>query len=121
MARETDGEVLRVVRSRYWRAAEASIIIAAWRASGQPVAEFCRRYGIDCKRLGRWAAKLKSASSPVRFHPVRVVGRSLDEGGASISAPGIELVLRDGLSVRISDSFTDDTLRRVLSIVEERD
>lgn len=48
-------------------------MLAAWRQSGQSVADFADSHGLQIVRLQRWQARLKDeAQSPVRFAPVTV-------------------------------------------------
>lgn len=102
----------RAVRSRYWREADAKIVVKAWRASGASLAEFARRTRVNEQRLTRWAARLEApARQAVRFHPVRVSDREPE--GASI-----EIVVA-GCRVIVGHEVTTDNLRRVLTAVRE--
>lgn len=78
------------------------------------MAAFARRYGVDPKRLARWAMRLKQAESvALRFHPVRL--RRTTEG----AAVPIEIELQDGRQVRVGRGFETDDLRRVLAVLGE--
>jgi hypothetical protein len=76
MARRKDAEVVRVAALRYWRSADARVVVDAWRRSGEGLRAFAERYEIHPRRLRRWAREFEEAVEPVRFHPVRVVHTS---------------------------------------------
>jgi hypothetical protein len=63
-----------VAEQRYWRAAEARVVVEAWRASGEELGAFAARYGIHPRRVGRWAGQLgREDEEAAAFHPVRLV------------------------------------------------
>jgi hypothetical protein len=75
-----------------------------------------RKHGIHPRRIGRWAKRLKLDAAtltpqPVQFHPVRLV---TTEGGAESSGRPIEIVLHEGLVVRVPPGFLAADLARVL-------
>lgn len=115
MARTREPAVLRVAARRYWRAADAQVMVEAWRRSGESLSAFARRYGVHGKRLARWAARVEtSPRRAVSFHPVRVVA------AAGRSRPGgetIEVVLPDGRSVRVRPGFAPEDLHQVLLVL----
>jgi transposase-like protein len=47
--------------SKYWTEAEGRAVVAAWRRSGHPAAEFARRHGLQTKRLKYWSERLSRA------------------------------------------------------------
>jgi hypothetical protein len=114
MAGKQGAAVRRVAGLRYWRAAEARVVVEAWRHSGQTLSEFAGRYGIQARRLGRWAGQLEPEEEAVRFHPVRLVARQNGEGR---SGEPIEIVLGDGRRVRVPRGFAAEDLERVLSVL----
>ena len=94
MARETD--IAAVVGRRYWREAEARMVVEAWRASGESLAGFARRHGVGSQRIAWWARRIDGGTpAPVRFHPVRLA--NLDGG----SGAAIEIHLVGGHRVRV--------------------
>lgn len=112
--------VSRVASRPYWREDDARVIVEAWRRSGETLAGFARRHGVDPQRLARWDARLKQAKpvastapSPLRFHPVRLARSTQDTGW-------IEIELPDGPRVRVSHGFDADVLRRVLDVLGGR-
>jgi hypothetical protein len=107
-----EAEVRRVAQRRYWREAEARVVVEAWRSSGEGLARFARRHDVRPNRLGWWVRRFGSQGR-VRFHAVRLVQRGLESEGA------IEIELRGDRRVRVPRSFDADDLRRVLEVLGE--
>ncbi|MBI3204798.1 MAG: hypothetical protein HYZ29_24900 [Myxococcales bacterium] len=116
------GAVVAVAGKRYWRQAEARVVVDAWRKSGQPLPEFAAALRVRAQRIARWAEQLEEpaprAGTPadVDFHPVRVVGADRDRGRRE----PIEVLLGEGLRVRVPEGFASDDLARVLAVLEAR-
>ena len=109
-------EVRRVAEQKYWREAEARVLVEAWRSSGETLLGFARRHGVECRRLARWVSRLQEAEEgSLRFHPVRLVERPAETGAG---AP-IEIQLTGGRRVRVPRGFDTEDLRRVLAVLEE--
>ena len=99
-----------VVGSRYWRESAARVMVDAWRESGEAVAAFAMRHGVDRRRLARWVRRVATkADVVVPFHPVRVVGAA--EG--RVTDPPIEIAIGSTYRVRVPPGFQVDALRRV--------
>lgn len=113
MAGRNDG-VARVAGLRYWGAADARVVVEAWKDSEERLSEFARRHGIKARRLGQWVKRLESPGEGMAFHPVRVV--QAPEGDAPRGEP-IEIVMGDGRSVRVPPGFAAPDLERVLSVL----
>jgi hypothetical protein len=47
--------VAEVAGRRCWREAEARVVVAGWRASGESLTAFARRHGLGPQRIGWWA------------------------------------------------------------------
>lgn len=106
----------RVAERRYWREAEARVLVEAWRSSGERLSGFARRHGVEPRRLARWGRRLQGAGEgSLRFHPVRLVESSPETGGG---AP-IEIQLAGGQRVRVAHGFETEDLRRVLWALAE--
>ena len=105
----------------YWREADARIVVEAWRASGEPMAAFCRRYDLRTNRLSRWLKRLegdgRETTAAISFLPVRVRDGALREGRSGSSV----IVVRLGgeLCVEITEGFDGATLRRVLEALRD--
>ena len=98
----------------YWREAEARVVVAAWRRSGETLAAFARQRGVHPRRLARWARRLEGGKrgAAVHFHRVRPVAPAAREAR-------IEIVLGGGVEVRVPPGFAMEDLRRVLAVVGE--
>lgn len=114
MADKQKAAVERVAGQRYWRGSEARVVVDAWRASGEGLAGFARRYGIQPRRVSRWARELEERGEPVRFHPVQVVGQG---AGVRGEESRIEIELGDGATVRVPAGFAAEDLARVLEVL----
>jgi len=108
----TKGNVRQLAGRRYWREAEARVLVEAWRSSGETLSGFARRHGVGPGRLGRWVSRLGEGGSPVRFHPVRLMGSPPEQSP-------IEIQLVGGRRVRVPRGFETEELRRVLAVLEE--
>lgn len=117
MARGVD--LRQVAERRYWREAEARVLVEAWRRSGETLTGFARRHGVKRRRLIRWVGRLRGAvGEALRFHPVRLVNRRPDRESDGSPAP-IEIELAEGQRVRVSRGFAAEDLRRVLAVLGE--
>lgn len=120
-ARDNSVELAVVARKSYWRAADARIVISGWRQSGESQARFATRYGLDPKRIGRWASRLREPahgeSAPLRFHPVHVVH---PVGGVAGSAWAVEIALDGGRTLRVPSGFAADDLARAMAVLSHR-
>jgi hypothetical protein len=111
--------------------------IEAWRRSGQTQQEFCRAHGLSAGSFSHWKAEL------VRREGLRASVRAADGAAPSRDrresnpealswsevrwpaevagdSGGFEIVLPRGLSVRLGPRFEAESLRRLLSVLEER-
>lgn len=98
----------------YWRESQARVMVEAWRASEATITVFAARHGVDARRLGRWVRRLAGEDEGVRFHPVRIMGGSVQER----PSPLIEIELAGGQRVRVAPGFHGDDLQRVLAVIE---
>lgn len=105
-------QVAEVVDLPYWREDQARVIVSAWRRDGGSLARFAERVGVDARRLGRWAARLKRTEArSLDFHPVRLTA------AAEPRSDGIEIDLGDGRRIRVPRGFETEDLRRVLALL----
>ena len=114
-------------KERYWRQ-----VIREWRRSDRTIRDFCDERGLSEPSFFAWRRTLAQRDAakvrrPVRarlrqqqpqgpvFLPVRVVPPS-----AAGQATTIDVVLAHGRVVRVSAHFDEATLRRLLTILEDR-
>ena len=112
----TEREVRDLAKRGYWREAQARVVVTGWLQSGEALAAYAERHGVDPARLSRWVKRLEGAEAPaVRFYPVRLK----DERVVAESGGTIEIELRDGRRVRVPRGFEAEDLRRVLVVLQE--
>lgn len=133
--RERDDEVFEralwmVRNNRYWSRREAVVVLARLAASGLEVAAFARQHGIPDKRIRRWKEKLPSppaliaheagteAELTIPLVPVRVVGESIEPRRTTVCPSQLEVVVCGGRAVRVPAGFDDETLARVVAVLE---
>jgi transposase-like protein len=97
---------------RRWKESEAREVLEAARASGLTLSAFAAREGLGAHRLYFWKQRLeqtsKDGSSPVAFLELR----------RSAPAP-VEIVLRSGRTLRVSESIDAEALRRLVDVLEQ--
>jgi hypothetical protein len=106
-----------VVAARgYWRESAARVMVDAWRGSGETVAAFARRHGVDRRRLARWVRRMEASAGEVvvPFHPVRVVGGGPE---ARVTDAPIEIAVGSTYRVRVPPGFAGEDLRRILAVL----
>ena len=110
-------------------------VIRDWRASGISQKEFCRQRGIADRALNNWLykspyrermARLLAIPAPgdadketPRFVPVSVIATT-PATAPHTGSPAIEIVLENGLPIAVSPGFDQETLRRVVAVLEAR-
>jgi transposase-like protein len=97
---------------RRWKESEARGVLEAARASGLTLSAFAAREGLAAHRLYFWKRRLqqagKDSSPPVAFLELRR------------SAPAaVEVVLRSGRVLRVSESIDAGALRRLVDVLEQ--
>src|SRR5215472_7257265 len=104
-----------VEKQRYW---QRTIGDAA--RSGMSIREFCRQRRLRESQFYWWQRKLKPSRQERSRSVVQDKAASfalVSEDGVSMPA-GLELVLRDGRRLRISQGVQEETLRAVLAAME---
>jgi transposase-like protein len=97
------------VRRRRWTEADARSTLASLEASGLSVAAFAAREGLSAQRLHRWRHRLaeNDVAAPAFIEiPRQVVGV-------------VEVVLRSGRVLRVSESIDGAVLRRIAASLED--
>lgn len=86
--------------------------VRRWRVSRLSATAFARREGFNPGTLRWWAWRLGGAhEAPAKFVEVVV---------APPPAGRVEIVLRDGLAIRVSGAFDTEVLRRAVAALEAR-
>lgn len=101
-----------VEKQRYW---QRTIGDAA--RSGMSIREFCRQRRLKKSQFYWWQRKLKAQRQERTSSGGTASFALVSEDGASMPA-GLELVLRDGRRLRISQGVQEETLRAVLAAME---
>ena len=128
--------LVRADRRRRWSAERKREIVAASLEAGCKLGEVARRHGISTGQLYTWRREMLGVqraltrSEPPRFAPVEVTPET---AGASWTAPGpemaaapvrlaglIEILLPNGVSLRVDAEVNAGALRRVLAALEAR-
>jgi transposase-like protein len=121
-----DRQLQRIAQRPVWSEADSSRMVEAWRASGETIAAFARRYGVPPYRMYYWrdrtrermrdvsTARRIDRTAPV-FHPVRVRSSRADASDgddvASDSSSGV-IEIR---SIRIPRGIAAADVRVVLT------
>jgi transposase-like protein len=104
-----DVRFARLLAGRRWNEGDARRVLKLLDASGNSVGEFAARHGLDAQRLFRWRAQLAGAGSA--NGPVFVEIKPT-------SGAAVEVALRSGHVVRVPDGFAEETLRRVVAVLD---
>lgn len=106
-------------------------LISRWKDSGRSCTAFAEANGVSVAKFLYWKRRLDSvepkggrkprrastASQP-GFVPVQLVGTA----SAAFATGGmVELVLESGERVRVTEGVSEDTLRRAIRVLRERD
>ena len=93
---------------RRWRSEDARAVLERLRSSGLSVREFAALEKLDVQRLYRWRALLGSTTS----------GRNTFVEIKPTALPVIEVVLRSGDTLRVPRGFDEDTVRRLVTVLQ---
>jgi transposase-like protein len=96
----------RLSSKRRWSADEARSVLERLTASGLTVRQFAERQGVDPQRLYRWRSVIGEGPSPAFVEITRPT-----------STARVEILLRSGHVVRVSEGFSEEALRRVVAIL----
>ena len=108
--------------SFYWREDQARTVLDAWESSGKSLQEFAEQHDVGLERLYRWKSRLSKSKAPVQPQFVRL---TLEDVLGSNSRPegkdaGIEVILPGERRLRLHPRFDAETLRRAVTILEEK-
>lgn len=102
--------------SKYWREADARVVLAAMSDSGMPLTVFGGHFGIRVEKLRRWRKRLGECAEVTRFHEVRLVEPLMTVSADNGST--FEVVVRGGRSVRVPADFDGVALGRLVEALE---
>lgn len=102
--------------SRRWTAADAEIVLAALAASGESVATFAAREGLDPQRLYSWRRRLAGVVGDVVTAPAFVEIRPAVPADRHRL---IEIELRSGRLLRVPESIDCTILSRLVAALEQ--
>jgi hypothetical protein len=102
-----DRELGRLVRQRRWNAEDAGAVLKQLDASGLSVGEFAAQHALDVQRLYRWRAELGRTAAAPAFVEIKPA-----------ASQAIEVALRSGHVVSVPDGSSEETLRRVVAVLE---
>jgi transposase-like protein len=120
MAKTRAGNAATRRRRRRWTSKEAKEVLEAQVESGLTVNAFAVREKLDPHRLYSWRRRLSaSAPKPPAFEEIVSghVAPSLAEPTPA-ARDRLEIELRSGLIVRVSESFNAEALRRLLGVID---
>ena len=112
MAQAGNGE-----RKRYWRD-----LIGRQRSSGQSIAAFCREAGVSAVSFHEWKRKLRrqtlsahAEAEKTIFAPVQIMPEQM--ASSMVLGGRIEVVLPDGVVLRIAADCDERTLQAVWTVL----
>jgi hypothetical protein len=116
------GSAVSGTAAAYWRGH-----VGAWRTSGQSRRDYCAAHELSRKTFDWWAWRLDRADreagepgEPARFLPVGIADAPEAVTAPAVTAAGderIEIVLPDGVLVRVGPGFDAAALHRVLEVL----
>jgi transposase len=90
--------------------------VREWKRSGLTAAEFAERQGFNAATLTWWSSQLGRAALAVSRPPVvEVMVAPRADAGSSL-----EVMLASGIRVTVPGGFDEETLRRLLAVLEGR-
>ena len=93
--------------------------VGEWRRSGVSASRFCRGRGFAVSTFRWWAWRLGS-SGEAAAECAGLVRIEVDAPEPACSPVPFEIVLPDGIEIRVVSGFNADALRRLLYCVEAR-
>lgn len=97
---------------RRWSIADARGALSAMTASGLSPAAFAQREGLQVQRLRRWRQRLDGGSVG------KAATAAFVEVGRHAATERVEIVLRSGRTLRVSESIDAIALRRIVDVLE---
>jgi transposase-like protein len=100
--------------------------VERWRASGLTAREFAAEIGVNAHTLNHWRWRLgqdqRAPTARARIPRSREAAfvEVIAGGEAAAADELIEIIVRDGMRIRVPVRFDADVLRRVVAVVEAR-
>jgi transposase len=113
--------IIGVERRRRWTDAEKASILSEIGISGATATQIAARHDLSRQQLYRWRHELHRKGywdSDPRFLAINVVPDSRPPEAPASSARSIEIMLRNGRSLRVPSNITDDDVSRLIRLVE---
>lgn len=91
---------------RHWTADEGRRVLAVWKRSGEAMAPFAQRHGINPQRIAWWSDRLSSTSSaPPAMTLVPVTVRAATSPAATtLAGAALSLVIGGDLRIDVVDA-----------------
>lgn len=114
-------------RSRAWCRAQWRAHVSAQGCSGLSAADYCREHGLHPGSFYRWKRRLGASGDADGVHGESPLARGNGHGGplfaeVVVQSPrgeaGLEVVLGRGRRVWVHPGFDDETLARVVAVLE---
>jgi hypothetical protein len=97
--------------------------VRRWKESGLTRDQFAAQAGLNGGTLAYWQWRLQKEGAPKRTTKKSSAPKFIElspiPGWSPEPSERIELVLTDGVVVRVPTSFDDETLRRVLGVLQK--
>ncbi len=88
---------------------EAADLLPKWEASGERMSDWCRSRGINWYSLNAYRGRAANAFVELAIGPVVT---------ETVSAPRYRICLGDDIGIEVDDHFQEETLRRLIGVVE---
>jgi transposase-like protein len=90
------------------------VLLAEWERSGKTIAEFCSVRGIKAATFGVWRREARKAQGTAPLPGIQLM--EISERG-TLHGRAIEVVLGNGIELRVPPGFERRSLEQVLAVV----
>lgn len=84
---------------KQWKPDDAKRVLAAWKSSGESMAGFADRHGLNAQRIAWWRKRIPSTTSSLTLVPVTVRAEAPARASAALS-----LVVAGDLRIDVADA-----------------
>ena len=118
-----DGVLFGVERRRRWPDALKLEILGEVGRDGWTVADVARRHDVTRQHIYQWRHQMRGkgfwpVDAAPTFLPMEFETQAGSDTTASVTAPEVTVVLRNGRQLRCSDGIDDATLARLVRVLE---